>query len=105
MCDYKFTNPTTTRGLYCERNSTFWVQSTISAHNVHACTAHLARLVRLVEEKARPFQIGYRGDLVADGRYSLRFSGDAHYPANTVIPRLPHSQANGALVTVKTSTR
>lgn len=101
MCDYKYSELSANHGPYCQRKPQFWVQSTVSAHNVHACAQHLARMVRVIEERAKPFQLGYRGPLKADGRYSIRKSGDAHWPADTVIHRLPHSDANGALVTVK----
>lgn len=106
MCDYRYPTPkvtaadgignlATTQWTYCQRTSQFWIQSTISQHNMHACAHHLARIVRTVEEAARPFDImAPIGTPEPDLRYAL--SGTLG-----VIKRMTPSNANGARVTVK----
>lgn len=85
----------TMHNVYCQRAPRFWVQSTISAHNSHACAHHLARIVREIEQAARPFDIYAPGNTPEpDIRYALSNSLG-------VVKRIPPSDANCALVTVK----
>lgn len=85
--------------VYCQRASQFWVQSTISAHNSHACAHHLARIVREIEEAARPFDIMAPPNTPEpDYRYATRTKGP-HF--KMITP----ADANGARVTVKTYSR
>ena len=104
MCEYStdYTYPAvkdmpeTTERVYCKRASQFWVQSTISSHNMHACAHHLARIVRSIEEAARPFDILCPpGTPEPDMRYARRDRVDGQ------IKRVTHGAANGARVTVK----
>ena len=96
MCDYRFPNkPGSTIPYFCQRAPQFWVQSLLSTHNSHACPHHLARIVREVEEAARPFDImAPPGTPEPDIRYAL--SG-----ALGVVKRMTPKDANGARVTVK----
>jgi hypothetical protein len=112
MCDYVIRQETIdyaeympagsgqgTHNVYCQRAPQFWVQSTISQHNSHACSHHLARIVREIEEAARPFDVlAPIGTPEPDVRYAL--SG-----ALGVIKRMTPSSANYARVTVKPYTR
>lgn len=107
MCDYHFTSkmtepdgsPTVTD--YCQRAAQFWVQATVTTHNMHACTHHLARTVRDVEDASkRAIQAQKDGEEVPrsyfrwvkkDGKlYPRLFSNESH---------------NWAYVTVKPTTR
>lgn len=101
MCDYVYTRKTPDQGItrvtesYCKRASQFWVQSTISTHNAHACPHHLARIVREIEEAARPFDILAPGITPEpDERYALT---DGKSGPKRITPYA----ANGARVTVK----
>lgn len=107
MCDYRYPDPkitaadgvgtlATTQWKYCQRAPQFWVQSTISSHNMHACPHHLARIVRWVEEAARPFDIMCPPDTPEpDGRYAVEGK----------LKRMTPHQANSARVTVKPYTK
>lgn len=98
MCDYVYTRKTPDQGItrvtesYCKRASQFWVQSTISTHNAHACPHHLARIVREIEEATRPF------DILAPG---ITPEPDIRYAVEGKLKRMTPHQANGARVTVK----
>jgi hypothetical protein len=95
MCGYQFPS-----GDFCSRSSAFWVQSTISTHNMHSCPHHLARIVREIEEAASPFRIGYIGEREADMRYAKTKHMDKG-AAIHVERMFPPNAANGAIVTVK----
>ena len=91
---------TLTHNEYCQRASQFWVQSTISSHNMHACPHHLARIVREVEEMARPFDIMCPpGTPEPDMRYAQYGYGDGQ--TEHKVKRMTPKDANGARVTVK----
>lgn len=108
MCDYVMRQETIdyaeympagsgtgTHNVYCERAAQFWVQSLLSAHNMHACPHHLPRIVREVEEEARKFDLCASNTEGPDMRYArTEFDG-------TVSSRVTRESSNYARVTVK----
>jgi hypothetical protein len=94
MCGYQFPKS----GKFCTRTPHFWVQSTLSTHNMHSCPHHLARIVREVESAAKTFDLLKNMQTAPDVRYRR----DDH--PGTSTHRMTTRSANYAYVTVKSLT-
>ena len=106
MCDYSndYTYPAvkdmpkTTERVYCKRAPQFWVQSLLSAHNMHACAHHLARIVREIDDEAKKFDIGHLSSRA--GQTDKRYRRFGTHPDDDGR-RMTNRDSNYARVTVK----
>lgn len=101
MCDYNSITGTTdgspVQSHFCPRQSMFWVQATVTTHNMHACTHHLARIVRDVESTSKAaIQRQKDGEKVPSSYFQWIVKDGKRYPR--LFPREEH---NWAYVTVK----
>jgi hypothetical protein len=99
MCDYRYPDKSITvingnvAYKFCERASTFWVQSLTSTHNMLTCSHHLARIVREIDHAAAQFDISTI-ERKPDMRYARRSQSGAHM-------KMTNETTNYARVTVK----
>ena len=88
----------TTQRIYCKRKSTFWVQSLLSTHNMHACPHHLARIVREIDSLAAEYDIAAPES--TPGGTDKRYRKFGTHPDDDGR-RMTDRDANYARVTVK----
>lgn len=111
MCDYLYPTPNDQRphphqvGItipnYCQRASQFWVQATVTTHNMHACTHHLPRIVRDVEDASKRAIQAQKDGKEVPRSYFRWVKKDG-----TLYPRLFTNEShNWSYVTVKPYTR